>query len=163
MSWVVGLSAKRLIGAGVLLFALASPAHADPDLTEISRLEVNLTKRQVVAFVGTQKLKTFQIGVGKKGWETPTGNFKVKQLIENPAWKNPFTGDVIAAGDRDNPLGKHWIGFWTNGKEWSGFHGTSQLSSVGQASSHGCLRMKPEEIKEIFAQVNLNTIVNVSR
>jgi lipoprotein-anchoring transpeptidase ErfK/SrfK len=166
MSWVVGLSAKKLVG-GVLLVALLSTAHAnanaEPNLAEISRLEVNLSKRQVVAFIGTQKLKTYQIGVGKKGWETPTGNFKVKQLIENPAWKNPFTGDVIAAGDRDNPLGKHWIGFWTNGKEWSGFHGTSQLNSVGQASSHGCLRMKPEEIKELFPQISLNTIVKVSR
>ncbi len=84
-------------------------------------------------------------------------------LQENPAWKNPFTGDVIAAGDRDNPLGKHWIGFWTNGKQWSGFHGTPNRESVGQASSHGCIRMNPEEIKELFPKISLNTVVKISR
>jgi lipoprotein-anchoring transpeptidase ErfK/SrfK len=161
------VSARNLVRAIVCLgIGVAGLNYLDPalaSLEQITRLEVNLTKRQVVAFTGNQKVKTYAIGVGKKGWETPLGTYKVMDLQENPAWKNPFTGDVIAAGDRDNPLGKHWIGFWTNGKQWSGFHGTPNRSSVGQASSHGCIRMKPEEIKELFPKVSLDTVVRVSR
>jgi len=153
----------RLVGISVLLGGLLCPGLALANLEQITRLEVNLTKRQVVAFEGDQKVKTYSIGVGKKGWETPLGTYRVMDLQENPAWKNPFTGDVIAAGDRDNPLGKHWIGFWTNGKQWSGFHGTPNRESVGQASSHGCIRMNPEEIKELFPKISLNTVVKILR
>jgi lipoprotein-anchoring transpeptidase ErfK/SrfK len=129
----------------------------------ITHLKVNLRRRQVVAYQGPKKLNTYPIGVGRAGWDTPSGNFQVKQIIRNPDWKNPFTGDVIKASDRDNPLGGYWIGFWTNGKDWSGFHATSQRDSVGKASSHGCLRMYKEDIKAIFAKVTPATIVEISR
>ena len=129
----------------------------------ITHLKVNLQRRQVVAYQGTKKLNTYPLGVGRAGWDTPSGTYQVKQIIRNPDWKNPFTGDVIKASDRDNPLGGYWIGFWTNGKDWSGFHGTSQRDSVGRASSHGCLRMFKEDIKAIFARVTPATIVEISR
>jgi lipoprotein-anchoring transpeptidase ErfK/SrfK len=129
----------------------------------ITHLKVNLRRREVVAYQGTKKLNTYPLGVGRAGWDTPSGTYQVKQIIRNPDWKNPFTGDVIKASDRDNPLGGYWIGFWTNGKDWSGFHGTSQRDSVGKASSHGCLRMYKEDIKAIFARVTPATIVEISR
>jgi lipoprotein-anchoring transpeptidase ErfK/SrfK len=129
----------------------------------ITHLKVSLRRRQVVAYQGSKKLNTYPLGVGRAGWDTPSGTYQVKQIIRNPDWKNPFTGDVIKASDRDNPLGGYWIGFWTNGKDWSGFHGTSQRDSVGKASSHGCLRMYKEDIKAIFARVTLATVVEISR
>jgi len=89
------------------------------------------------------------------------GVHRVQQLIERPAWKNPFTGDVIKGGDPDNPLGERWIGFWTNGKDWSGFHGTPNRASVGQAVSHGCIRMYNEDIIELFSMVSQQTVVRV--
>ena len=129
----------------------------------ITHLKVSLRRREVISFQGDKKLKTYPIGVGRAGWDTPVGTYQVKQIIRNPDWKNPFTGDVIKANDPDNPLGGYWIGFWTNGKDWSGFHGTSQRDSVGKASSHGCLRMYKEDIKAIFAKVTPATIVEVRR
>ncbi len=129
----------------------------------ITHLKVNLRRREVVAYQGQKKLKTYPLGVGRAGWETPSGTYRVAQIIRNPDWKNPFTGDVIKAGDRDNPLNGFWIGFWTNGKDWSGFHGTAQRESVGKASSHGCLRMYKEDIKAIFSRVTFETVVEVSR
>jgi lipoprotein-anchoring transpeptidase ErfK/SrfK len=129
----------------------------------ITHLKVSLKRREVVAYQGTKKLKTYPLGVGRAGWETPSGSYLVKQIIRNPDWKNPFTGDVIKATDPDNPLNGYWIGFWTNGKDWSGFHGTAQRDSIGKASSHGCLRMYKEDIKAIFAQVTPATIVEISR
>lgn len=133
-----------------------------PSLPQITRLEVSLSQRRVTAFKGSIKHKTYPIAVGRQGWETPTGTFKVKQKFAKPAWKNPFTGDVIKAGDPENPLGQYWIGFWTNGKDWSGFHGTPNRPSVGQAVSHGCLRMYNEDIKELFTLISTETIVTIS-
>lgn len=149
---------------------ISSPHIVDPrrpmassNQTQVTLLEVNLSTKQVTAWRGTSKVKTYKIAVGRAGWETPVGTHRVQQLIERPAWKNPFTGDVIASGDPDNPLGERWIGFWTNGKDWSGFHGTPNRASVGQAVSHGCIRMYNEDIVELFRMVSTQTIVKVVR
>ncbi|MDX2255332.1 MAG: L,D-transpeptidase [Pseudanabaenaceae cyanobacterium bins.39] len=134
----------------------------DRDLMKVTRLEVSISKRKVTAFHGEIPLKTYPVAVGRQGWSTPIGNHQVLQVIEYPAWRNPFTGDVIPSRDPDNPLGDRWIGFWTDGKNWSGFHGTPNRASVGQAASHGCIRMYNEDIRELFSQVSKGTIVRVS-
>jgi lipoprotein-anchoring transpeptidase ErfK/SrfK len=153
------------IASGYVVNPVADLNKPGFDLTsgQITRLEVNLSKRQVTAYQGEAKIKTYKIAVGRAGWETPTGSYRVAQRVKSPAWKNPFTGDVIKGGSRDNPLGQYWIGFWTNGKDWSGFHGTPHRETVGQAVSHGCLRMYNEDIKELFAKVSPDTVVRVSR
>ncbi|PZU97643.1 MAG: hypothetical protein DCE90_06040 [Pseudanabaena sp.] len=149
--------------------ALRSPYTIDPnrqiwgrDLRQITRLEVSISKRKVTAFHGEVAIKTYPVAVGRAGWSTPIGNHRVLQTIEYPAWENPFTGDVIPSKDPENPLGDRWIGFWTNGKEWSGFHGTPNRASVGQAASHGCIRMYNEDIRELYSQVTTATTVRVS-
>jgi lipoprotein-anchoring transpeptidase ErfK/SrfK len=131
-------------------------------IAQVTRLEVSLSKRTVTTYQGDMRIKSYPIAVGRAGWETPIGTHRVLQMIEFPAWKNPFTGDVIQGADPENPLGERWIGFWTNGEDWSGFHGTPNRDSVGQAVSHGCIRMYNEDIREIFAQVSPDTIVQVS-
>ncbi len=134
----------------------------DRDLMQVTRLEVSISRRTVTAFHGEIALKTYPVAVGRQGWSTPIGNHRVLQTIEYPAWQNPFTGDVIPSRDPENPLGDRWIGFWTNGKDWSGFHGTPNRSSVGTAASHGCIRMYNEDVRELFSQVTIGTIVKVS-
>ncbi len=134
----------------------------DRDLMQITRLEVSIRKRTVTAFHGEIALKTYPVAVGREGWSTPLGNHRVLQTIEYPSWQNPFTGDVIPSKDPENPLGDRWIGFWTDGKNWSGFHGTPNRASVGQAASHGCIRMYNEDVRELFSQVTVGTVVRVS-
>lgn len=133
----------------------------DRQLMQVTRLEVSISKRKVIAFHGEIPLKSYPVAVGRQGWSTPIGSHRVLQTIEYPAWENPFTGDVIASRDPDNPLGDRWIGFWTDGKNWSGFHGTPNRASVGQAASHGCIRMYNEDIRELFSQVTTATTVKV--
>jgi len=169
---ITELELSALIHQGLVyqkrLPRIGSPYIVDPsrpmvslNVPKVTTLVVNLTKRELTAFNGNTKLKTYRIAVGRAGWETPVGVHRVQQLIERPAWKNPFTGDVIGSGDPDNPLGERWIGFWTNGKDWSGFHGTPNRASVGQAVSHGCIRMYNEDIVELFAMVSPQTVVRV--
>ncbi len=152
---------KRLPAIGSPYIVNPSRPLVNQNIPQVTTLVVNLSKRQLTAFIGEKKFKTYPIAVGRAGWETPVGVHRVQQLIERPAWKNPFTGDVIKGGDPDNPLGERWIGFWTNGKDWSGFHGTPNRASVGQAVSHGCIRMYNEDIVELFAMVSPQTVVRV--
>lgn len=126
-----------------------------------ARLEIHLRRRELVLYNGDAKIKSYPIAIGQAGWETPTGNFKVMQMLENPIWIHPLTRAVVPSGDDRNPLGPYWVGFWTNGDYWLGFHGTPQPKSVGKASSHGCLRMYNDDISELFYQVSTGTSVSV--
>jgi L,D-transpeptidase ErfK/SrfK len=111
-----------------------------------------------------QKLKAaYQIAIGQEGWETPVGSFKVAQMVENPAWQHPITGEKIPSGDQDNPLGKRWIGFTLQGKLLIGFHGTKDYSLLGQAVSHGCLRMRNADVIALYKAVKIGTPVEVKK
>ncbi|PZV19354.1 MAG: L,D-transpeptidase [Leptolyngbya sp.] len=133
-----------------------------PDKEQPLRLEIRLSRRQVSLYRGDTVVKSYAIAVGRAGWETPRGTFQVKQMFRNPTWIHPLKkGIVIPGGDPENPLGRYWIGFWSNGKNWIGFHGTDNPKSVGKAASHGCIRMHNEDIEELFKKVSLGTEVKV--
>lgn len=147
----------------VPLPGLSQPSAYLPPLVEPLRLEISLNKKQVTLFEGEKVVKTYPIAIGRAGWETPEGNFKVAQMVKDPTWQNPLNGYIIPSKDPENPLGRYWIGFWTDGKNWVGLHETPNIASVGTAASHGCIRMYGKDIAEIFAKVKLGTPVTVVR
>lgn len=124
------------------------------------RLVLRLGERQVHVWKGDRHIASYPVAIGRDGWETPTGQFEVLQMISNPSWEHPFTRQVIPPGE-DNPLGVRWIGFWTDGNNFIGFHGTPNPNLIGQAVSHGCVRMRNTDIVELFEQVDLGTHVTV--
>ncbi|MBW4578100.1 MAG: L,D-transpeptidase [Tildeniella nuda ZEHNDER 1965/U140] len=132
-----------------------------PVATSVVRLEIHLNRRQAILYQGSTLIKRYPIGTGRQGWETPVGTFQVMQMKRNPTWISPFTNERIAANDPRNPLRGYWIGFWTNGRNWIGFHGTLNASSVGKAASHGCIHMYDRDLQDLFAQVSLGTQVKV--
>lgn len=137
-----------------------NPSQAQP-IAQPLRLEIRLSKRQVTLYQGDVKVKTYPIAVGRPGWETPTGNFRVRQKVKNPIWVHPFTGEQVPGKDPENPLGGYWLGFWTDGRNSIGFHGTPTPLSVGKAASHGCVRMYVKDAAELFEKVNIGTVVKV--
>ncbi len=126
------------------------------------RLEISRSKRRVTLYQGDVAVKSYAIAVGKPGWETPLGTWRVQQKLRNPRWIHPMTGESVMGGDPENPLGRYWIGFWTNGRNWIGFHGTPNPESVGRAASHGCVRMYDRDVEELFQKVSLGTPVKVT-
>ncbi len=130
-----------------------------PEGAEI-RLLLKLKQRRVYVYDGDRLTKSYPVAVGKAGWETPIGQFRVTSMLRNPGWTNPFTGEVLPPGG-ENPLGDRWIAFWTDGQNDIGFHGTPNRESVGQPASHGCVRMLNEDIRELFEWVQPGTIVTV--
>lgn len=134
------------------------PAEADAALTV--RVVVKLSQRRVYLYQGDRVLAKYLIAIGKRGWETPTGSFQVLSKEKNPVFKSFRTGQLIYPG-ADNPLGVRWIGIWTDGKTQIGFHGTNQEELLGQAVSHGCIRMHNRDVTAMFEHVSLGTTVVV--
>ncbi len=145
------------------------PQLAVPDLPPIEatlpearelRLVIRLRERRVHVYEGNEVKVSYPIAIGKAGWETPTGTFEVINMLENPGWTNPFTGDIVQPGP-NNPLGDRWIAFWTDGRNYIGFHGTPNRESIGRAASHGCIRMYNEDVRALYSMVGMGTTVTV--
>ncbi|MEM9452239.1 MAG: L,D-transpeptidase [Cyanobacteria bacterium P01_E01_bin.6] len=136
------------------------PTAVLPEPSLNLHLVIRLSERRVFVYRGTAVETSYPIAIGRQGWETPTGRYEVLNMVVDPEWQNPFTGDVIAAGP-SNPLGDRWIGFWTDGDNFIGFHGTPNEASVGRAASHGCIRMYNHHVRELFEHVALGTPVIV--
>ena len=125
-----------------------------------TRLVLVLGERRVYAYQEDKVLASYPVAVGKKGWETPTGNFKVIQKVKDPIWQNPWNGKIVPAS-LNGPIGIRWIGFWTDGKNTIGFHGTPGEHLLGQAVSHGCVRMKNKDVVALFEMIEPGTPVIV--
>jgi L,D-transpeptidase ErfK/SrfK len=112
---------------------------------------------------------THPIGIGKVGWRTPEGVTKIVRRQKDPTWRVPVSvrkehhenGEelepVIGPGP-DNPLGRY--AFYL---QWPSYliHGTNKPAGVGLRSSHGCIRLYPEDIAQFFDMVPVGTQVRV--
>jgi L,D-transpeptidase ErfK/SrfK len=137
-------------------------------------LVVNIPAMRVYYFPVAKKgekqvVYTYPIGIGKVGWSTPEGKTKVISKEKNPVWRptasirkeHAANGDPLPAlvpAGPDNPLGnrKFTLG-------WATYliHGTNKPYGVGLRSSHGCIRLYPEDILQLFEMVPTGTQVTV--
>ena len=116
-----------------------------------------------------QIVKTYPIGIGRVGWETPLGNTTVTAKAKDPHWFVPLSvrrehaelGDplpsVVPPGP-DNPLGHRVLKL-----EMPGYliHGTNQPFGVGMRVSHGCVRLYPENIEFLYELVEIGEPVAI--
>jgi L,D-transpeptidase ErfK/SrfK len=116
-----------------------------------------------------QVVFTHPIGIGKVGWRTPEGVTKIVRRQKDPTWRVPVSvrkehhenGEdlepVIGPGP-DNPLGRY--AFYL---QWPSYliHGTNKPAGVGLRSSHGCIRLYPEDIEQFFTLIPIGTQVRV--
>lgn len=126
---------------------------------------VSREQRRARVFRRGRLVKSYTVAVGSPEYPTPTGRFVVQTMQKNPAWNVPqsawagsLAGETIPSGDPRNPLVARWIGF--NGSV--GFHGTASAGSLGSAASHGCIRMSPSDVIDLFERVRLSTPVLVA-
>jgi len=162
--WQVGSSApfsvKLFPDSASETRLLAAHANVSAAAAKTVRLVIDLSDREVSVYKQDKLDATYPVAVGQAGWETPTGTFKVTDMEPSPNWQHPITKEVISPGP-DNPLGSRWIGFWADDTSQIGFHGTNQEDGIGQAISHGCVRMLNRDIEAIYAQVAVGTTVVV--
>lgn len=127
------------------------------------KIVVQLSKRTIDVYQRGELIKQYLVAVGQTEWETPEGQFSVIQKSNYPAWEHPITGEIVPAGHKNNPLGSHWIGFLSSNDGQIGFHGTNEESLIGEAISHGCIRMLNEDIEDLYTYVEIGTTVTVQR
>ncbi|MEO1619552.1 MAG: L,D-transpeptidase [Cyanobacteria bacterium J06632_3] len=125
------------------------------------QLVLSLSDRTLDVVAAGKPTIRYEVAVGQDDWQTPTGRFTVMNMLKAPAWQHPITKEEIPAGP-DNPLGTHWIGFWTDGQAQIGFHGTNQEELIGEAVSHGCIRMRNRDIRDLYKRVDIGTVVTVA-
>jgi LysM repeat protein len=87
---------------------------------------------------------------------TPTGTFKIITKLKNPTWYR--TGAVIPPDSPENILGTRWMGFDLRGY---GIHGTTEPQQLGKQVTLGCVRMKNEDVEELYDIVPTQTEVTI--
>lgn len=162
------------VGALVALNHLADPNSIDNGamLTIDNRhlaiissdraLSINIAQRMLYRVAGGE-VAAYPIAVGRRSWPTPTGAFTVVAKETNPTWDVPPSireemrrlGQVVVTRmdpSPKNPLGTHWIGLSIASL---GIHGTIAPASIYQFASHGCIRLHPDDVAELFEQMSL--------
>lgn len=118
--------------------------------TDIPNVLVDLDARVAVFRLGSEAVRVWQVGIGREGHETPVGTYVVGEKMENPPHM-PHGGPPLPFGHPENPLGTRWIAWNKAGKGTTfGFHGTSNPNGVGERVSKGCIRMRNEDVEELF-------------
>lgn len=127
------------------------------------KIVINVPSRTLWVYQDDKLVKAYPVGVGRKAYPTPLGQFQVLRLLRNPGWENPYlpSGKVRIAPGRNNPLGTRWIGFKRHAGGEYGIHGTDRPTSVGHFVSHGCIRMKPADVEDLFDRITIGTPVEI--
>ncbi|MDB9528880.1 L,D-transpeptidase [Oscillatoria sp. CS-180] len=124
------------------------------------RIVLRLSDRRVYVYDDERVLDSFPVAIGAPETPTPVGEFEISQMIVDPAWQSPWTGEVFAPG-ANSALGLRWIGFTELPNGVIGFHGTPTVSSIGRAVSNGCVRLTNEDVLALYAYVEVGMTVVV--
>ena len=128
---------------------------------------INIPQRLLFHFKEGRLLRFFPVGLGRRDWPTPTGQFTIVAREENPTWDVPKsiqdemqregkTVKTCVPPGPDNPLGSHWLGLSIPGY---GIHGTIAPTSIYRFQTHGCIRAHADDIAELFGEVSRGTPV----
>ncbi len=109
--------------------------------------------------------KTYRVAVGQAKYPTPKGRFAVDRKEKNPVWQVPdsdwagsMAGKTIPGGSPQNPLVARWVGISGS----VGFHGTKDIGSLGSRASHGCVRMNPSDVIDLYDRVEVGTPILIA-
>jgi hypothetical protein len=124
------------------------------------RILVRKRSHDLWVLLGGVPVRTFPVGLGMNG-RTPEGEFEVEELMQRPDYWPPG-GKRVPFGQKGNPLGTRWMGFRdTPEAQGFGIHGTDDPGSIGKDASQGCVRLRNEEVEQLFTWVSVGTKVEI--
>ena len=140
-----------------------------PNLPREQGIVINLSELRLYyyPYPDAKFVFTFPIGIGDEGSETPLGGFTIIEKRVNPIWyvpksileERPDSPAQVPPGP-DNPLGTHALRLSIGPVL---IHGTNKPWGVGRRVSHGCIRLYPEDIPELYRLVPKGTKVIILR
>lgn len=107
------------------------------------RIEIDTKRRLLRLFNDSVVLMTYPVAVGKPSTPTPLGFWTI---IMKGLWGGPYGGHFMQ-------LSVPW-GIY-------GIHGTDKPWLIGQAVSHGCIRMFSRDAAELYYKVFIGTPVHI--
>jgi L,D-transpeptidase ErfK/SrfK len=155
-----GLRAGQRLAIGQAL--AIDNRHLVPPGTSES-LIINVPQRMLFEFRDGALHASHPVGLGRPTWQTPLGAFTVVAREENPTWHVPpsIQEEMRLAGKPvitimppcpANPLGLYRLTLSLPG---IGIHGTIAPASIYQFQTHGCIRLHPDDICSLFADVSI--------
>jgi lipoprotein-anchoring transpeptidase ErfK/SrfK len=147
---------KLLLFFGLMALMLVPGSSQEMPAAQSRRtVLVSLPDRKLALLDGDTVLKIYPVAVGSASSPSPSGEFEIVNRIDNPTYYHPHV--VIPAG-ADSPIGTRWLGL---NKKGYGIHGTNAPHSVGQAASHGCIRMRNRDMEQFFELVRVSDRVKI--
>jgi lipoprotein-anchoring transpeptidase ErfK/SrfK len=128
----------------------AAPTDTTMIASSQFQIFIDTSDKQLLVVKGADTVKKYPIAVGSAKYPTPIGLFRIHQIDFNPDWAPP-EGDWADGkkyekpGTAKNPMGRARIVYQ---KPYS-IHGTRDLNSLGEAESHGSVRMANDQVIEL--------------
>jgi len=135
----------RSIGVGATLKVVQGPFNAVVD-----------RKRYLMSiYLGDLLVRTYRVGLGKPGRDTPTGEWLVELKQPNPAWTDPDTHKRYEPDDPENPLGERWIRLKgikgpAEGRKGCGMRCTIKVQELRKSAARGCIRLDNGDVRELY-------------
>ena len=120
---------------------------------------VSLDRCRIYLYNGAKLVRAYPCAPGMAAYPTPTGDFKVVSKLLYSPWFNPHAAwsanmpDVIPPGP-NNPMGVRKIGIDSPGVYMHGVP-PGEFGSIGTHASHGCMRMMPSDVRDLFGRVRM--------
>ena len=116
-------------------------------------IKVSKSQYTLSLYLNDKLYRVYKVGVGRQD-RTPVGVFEILNKSREPSWAPPGR-EPLPYGHPDNIIGTRWMGLkpientdpYIRGY---GIHGTVDPDSVGTPSSAGCVRLRNEEVEELF-------------
>lgn len=153
-----GARAQMARDTGLIVSSVEAAIERPASRMENFTLIADVSDRTLYVMSGDRVVRSYPVSVGEPGYDTPTGQFTIRRMIWNPDWRPPpsrWARDkkYEAPGSPGNPMGRVKMFF----REPDFYiHGTGLTSSLGNARSHGCIRMRNIDAVELARLVMVN-------
>ena len=149
--WIGALVVAAFAGSGVAWLSTGRSGATGPPL----KLVVDLSARELRVIERGSTVVTYGVAVRRPSHPTPTGSFRTGMIDWNPSWTPPPTKWAAnkryqPPGAAANPMQAVKIYFRA---PYYFIHGTNDPGSIGEAASHGCIRMTPGEASALARRI----------
>ena len=121
------------------------------------RVEVDLAARRLTVFAGDAVVLETPVAVGAPDAPTPTGTFAVIDRLQSPDPASPYGPFALGLSAHSDTFSE-----FAGGDGQIGIHGTDDPTSIGQAVSHGCVRVPNDIVARLAELLPLGTPVIVA-
>jgi hypothetical protein len=119
-----------------------------------TRLIVDLEGLSATLLRNGRAIFRASVGVGRPQWPTPRGQFYIRNRLERYA--SPVYGPLAFGTSARSPTLTDWPG-----GGFIGIHGTNEPDRLPGRVSHGCIRMRNEDIVELGRLMPIGTPVTI--